>query len=45
MHASLRKQIEAVLTDEQKAKAKKMMGRRHRAVVGARMAHRALRYC
>ncbi|MCK4627082.1 MAG: Spy/CpxP family protein refolding chaperone, partial [Phycisphaerae bacterium] len=42
LHAALRKQIEAVLTDEQKAKAKKMMGQRHRAVIGARMVRRAL---
>ncbi len=42
LHAAMRKQIEAVLTDEQKAKAKKMMRQGYRAVVGARMVRRAL---
>lgn len=42
LQKSLRKQIEAVLTDEQKTKAKEMMRRGHRAVIGARMVRRAL---
>jgi Spy/CpxP family protein refolding chaperone len=37
-----RKQIEAVLTDEQKAKAKEMMRQGRRAVIGAHMVRRAL---
>ncbi len=42
LHAALRKQIDAVLTDKQKAQAKKMRYQRYRAVIGARMVHRAL---
>ncbi len=42
LYATMRKQIEAVLTDEQKAKAKTMMRQGRRAVVGVRMVRRAL---
>ena len=42
LRETMRKQIDAVLTDKQKAKAKTMMRQGRRAVIGAHMVRRAL---